>query len=182
MVDGLTHSAQPWLMADTEALLVGSFQSRLEHLLATRRADLDHLTSEEVTELGAAAADTVIGKIMRDRAIGERWSTSEVTEYLGVSRQAVHKRLRCHTILGIPGRGVTWFPVWQFESGAVRPVVGELIAVFRAVEPYDPLLVASWATTVQPELGTAPSEWLEAGGDERRFVELAYRSATELAA
>ena len=169
-------------MADTEALLVSSFEDRLRNLVCTRRADLDHLTSDEISALGAAAADSVIGRIMRDRAIGERWSTSEVTEYLGVSRQALHKRLRGHSILGLPGRGVTWFPVWQFQNGAVRPVVAELIAAFRAVEPYDPLLVASWATTVQPELGTSPGEWLEPGGDERRLVELACRSATELAA
>ena len=169
-------------MADTEALLVSSFEDRLRNLVCTRRADLDHLTSDEISALGAAAADSVIGRIMRDRAIGERWSTSEVTEYLGVSRQALHKRLRCHSILGLPGRGVTWFPVWQFAGGKVRPVVGELIAAFRSVEPYDPLIVASWATSAQPELGTTPAEWLEVGGVEQRLVELARRSATELAA
>lgn len=85
-------------------------------------------------------------------------------------------------MLGLPGRGVTLFPVWQFAGSTVRPVVAELIGAFRAVEPYDPLIVASWATSAQPELGTTPAEWLEAGGDERQLVDLARRSAIELAA
>jgi hypothetical protein len=38
------------------------------------------------------------------------------------------------------------------------------------------------AISSQAELGAAPAEWLEGGGDEQRLVGLARRSALELAA
>ena len=38
-------------------------------------------------------------------AVGERWSTTTVAEFLHVTRQALHKRVVEASVLGVPGRG-----------------------------------------------------------------------------
>lgn len=53
--------------------------------------------------------------------------------------------------------------MWQFDLGSheVRAVVADVIGAFRDERgPVEPLVIASWATTDQPELDTAPEEWL----------------------
>ncbi len=87
------------------------------------------------------------------------------------------------TALGLPGSGTTWFPVWQFDLGAheVRPVVAEVIAAFRdELGPVESLVIASWATTDQPELGMAPEDWLTNGKDAAEVARIARRAASEL--
>lgn len=73
-------------------------------------------------------------------------------------------------------------PVWQFDLGSheVRPVA-EVVAAFRdELGPVEPLLIASWATTDQPELGMAPEEWLAKGKDAKELARIARRTASDL--
>ena len=73
--------------------------------------------------------------------------------------------------------------MWQFDLGAheVRPVVAEVIGAFREeLGPVEALVIASWATTDQPELGMAPEEWLTNGKDPAEVVRIARRAASEL--
>jgi len=165
--------------------LVEGFRQRPEALRPSEHFTFDGLGEQELLDLGAEGAETAVAKIMWDAAIGDRWSTSAVAELLGVTRQALHKRLRAGSVVGIPGRGMTWFPTWQFDRSerTIRPVVAPLVAAFRhQLEPYDARVFASWVMTVQPELETTPAEWVEAGRDDERLIRVAVRSACELAA
>ncbi len=66
-------------------------------------------------------------------------------------------------------------------DAGVRPVVGEIIAAFRdEVGPVDPFVVASWATTDQPELNMSPEDWLAAGKDPAEVARIARGAASEL--
>lgn len=58
------------------------------------------------------------------------WTTPQVSHFLGISRQAINRRVKNRTLLGFSGPGVTWFPAWQFDAATeeARPEVAELLA------------------------------------------------------
>ena len=72
-----------------------------------------------------------------------------------MSRQALHDRVKRGTLLGVPGRGTTWFPTWQFDlaNRSSRPVVAALLQAFRSIDlPLAAVEIASWAQRPQAEL------------------------------
>ncbi|NKW46082.1 TetR family transcriptional regulator [Rhodococcus hoagii] len=91
---------------------------------------------------------------------GEDWTTPQVVDFLGISRQAVNKRLHGRTMLGYRAGRVTRFPAWQFDldSAEVRPEAAELLAALG--DGFEPADVARWADAVVPELGSTPAELL----------------------
>jgi hypothetical protein len=179
VVDGFTLGP----MADAIAGLFEGFNDRLTLLFDRHKELLAQLDYDEARRLGAQGADATVAPLLWAAAVGEKWPTTTVTEFLRMTRQALHKRVVNGTVLGLPGRGTTWFPVWQFDLAAhqVRPVVADIIAAFHdEVGPIDPFVVASWATTDQPELGMSPEEWMAAGKDPGKVVRIAHRAAGEL--
>lgn len=171
-------------MADALSAFVDGFSQRLKVLLDRHSEILWSVEPERATAFGAEGADAAVAPLLWAAAVGERWDTATVTEFLGVTRQALHKRVVSGSVLGLPGRGTTWFPVWQFDRAnhRVLPEAAEVIAAFgRALDTFDPLVVASWATSEQPELGMSPEEWLTAGKDPGEVVRVARRAAAELA-
>jgi hypothetical protein len=170
-------------MADALSSFVDGFSRRLSVLMDRHSDLLMQVQSDEAASLGADGADAAVAPLLWAAAVGERWDTATVVEFLGFTRQALHKRVVGGSILGLPGRGTTWFPVWQFDlaNHRVLPEVADVIAAFRrGLESFDPLVVASWATTEQPELGMAPEGWLAAGKDPAEIVRMARRATAEL--
>lgn len=170
-------------MSDAVTGLREGFNEHLGALLERHDKLLADLGYEAAKALGAQGADAAVAPLIWATAVGDRWPTSTVTEFLHVTRQALHKRLAKGTILGLPGNGTTWFPVWQFDVDAreVRPIVGEVIAAFREeLGSPDPFLVASWATSPQPELEMSAEDWLASGKDPAEVVRVAHRTAAEL--
>jgi hypothetical protein len=178
-VDGFTLNP----VSDVIAALKEGFGERLVALVDRHKDAISELSVDDARRLGAQGADAAVAPLVWAVAIGERWPTTTVTEFLHVTRQALHKRVVNGTVLGVPGRGTTWFPVWQFdlEAHEVRPVVAEVIAAFREeLGSVDPLVIASWATTNQPEFSMSPEDWLAAGKDPAEVVLIAGRAASEL--
>lgn len=170
-------------MSDAIAGWHEGFSERLSVLIDRHKELVSELDYDEARQLGSQAADAAVAPLVWGATVGERWPTTTVTEFLHVTRQALHKRVSNGTVLGLPGRGTTWFPVWQFdiEAHTVRPVVGEIISAFRdELGSVDPFVIASWATTDQPELDMSPEEWLSAGKDPAEVVRVARRAASEL--
>lgn len=172
-------------MADSRTAFVEGFEHGL-NLLFDRHKELLEILPDDAAEYGRRAAAAAAAPVLWAKAIGERHDTTAVTELLGISRQALHKRSMSGTILGVPGRGTTWFPAWQFDVGArqVRPVVARVVAVFRdQLGTFDPLAVAAWATTPQPDDldGSTPEDWILSGLGDDRVVEAARRAARALA-
>lgn len=135
-----------------------------------------------------AAARNVLAPLLWSQAVGDRWDTTQVSQFLDVTRQAIHKRVVGGSILGIPGEHTTWFPVWQFDIGQrrVRPEVRDIVSAFRGRlgADVDPLVIATWATTPQPEDldSQTPAEWLEGASFESDpLVVAAQRAAARLA-
>jgi hypothetical protein len=159
---------------------------RLFHGEPALRTEFDHLAEEEALELGRQGARAVLAPLAWSAAVADRWDVRRATEFLGISRQALYKRLRNGSALGVPGRGTTWFPVWQFDSRQqiVRAVTGTIIKVFRGADPaIDPLVIGAWATKDNRLLGgKSPAVWLAEGGGDEAVVRAAQRAAQGLAA
>src|SRR5215210_7006941 len=116
-------------MADAEATLSEAFHQHLGRLLSRHDRLLDKVDETEAGELGRRAAEAALAPLIWGEAVGERWDTTATAEFLGVTRPALHDRVKRGTLLGVPGRGVTWFPIWQFDLAGrcARPVVGSLL-------------------------------------------------------
>lgn len=148
--------------------------------------DLEELSPDEVADLGRDAAAAVTGAVRgRDLLGADRLDTTTAGLLLGVTRQALHKAVRAGRLFGVPGRGTTWFPAWQFTPDRqVRPVVRGVLAAFAAGEALaDPWAVLSWSGTPQPELGEGlPAEWIADGRPDEPILAAAGQAARALAA
>jgi hypothetical protein len=86
--------------------------------------------------------------------------------------QALAKRVSSGTLLGLPGKGTTFYPTWQFDLPAEpvrirRSVAAAFTAWVEEMGSLDPYAVASWAQTRQPELhDLTPAEYLGKGGGD----------------
>lgn len=174
---------------DGHAALLDGLMDELGRLLGASpelAQQLDELDLDQAVELGRRAAGAALAPLAWALAVGDRRDVRWATEFLGVSRQALYKRLRTGSALGVPGRGTTWFPAWQFdlELRIIRSVVGDIVRVFRQADPdVDPQVIAAWANKTNRLLGGAtPAEWVAGGRDDAKVVAAARRAARGLAA
>lgn len=83
-------------------------------------------------------------------------------------------------------RDLDFFATDAFDLAGrrARPVVAELLRVFRGVDrPLAPIEIASWAQVPQAELDdVAPADWVADGRPDEAVVTSARRSAARLAA
>jgi len=116
-------------------------------------------------------------KIWAD-VVGTRLDTAQVVAMLGLTRQALAKRLASGALLGLPGKRTTFYPTWQFDLHSapvrIRPIVAAAFAGWvDEMGSLDPYAVVSWAQTRQPELhNLTPVQYLDesSGGDEGEQV------------
>jgi uncharacterized protein involved in type VI secretion and phage assembly len=184
-------------MADGHALLVEEFAQRVRNW--PKLADLDEADCKRLAREAAEARkqgvrrrghEAVIGPVSLRQLLGEdRLDTHRVALALGISRQAVHKKVKNHSLLGVPGRATTWFPAWQFEphTPRVRPVVPGLLAAWIVAAgqetDLDPQAVLAWAATPQPELDNeTPEDWVRLGRPDEPVPAAARPAARALAA
>jgi hypothetical protein len=172
-------------MADSWSGFEDGYREQLKRYFERRSDLLQGVDYKRAKELGAQGAAASVAPLLWAEAVGERWDTTATAEFLGISRQALHERVKRGTVLGLPGRGTTWFPTWQFDllARTVRPVVLDIVEAFREeLGDLDAYTVAAWATSRQPGLaGLTPADWLGSGHDERKAVQAASRTARKLA-
>ncbi|WP_158726628.1 TetR family transcriptional regulator [Tomitella fengzijianii] len=91
---------------------------------------------------------------------GAEWTTPEVAEFMGISRQAINRRVHSRKLIGYLERGVTRFPRWQFDMAnrSVHPEVEELLAALDADIPLAD--TARWATLRVAGMDATPAELL----------------------
>ena len=171
-------------MADTIDQLVDGFR---QGLLEAPEEILHEALSEQPVEFGRQAAHQLVAPYQWARIVGEKLDTATVAQLLGVTRQAINKRISAGSLIGVPGRGTTYFPSWQFnfERGTIRPETRLIVSAFREqLEEADPYLIMSWVRTPQDEdlEGLTPVQWIQKGKESERLVEAARRAASRLAA
>lgn len=112
-------------------------------------------------------------------AIGPVFQTSDLTTWLGVSKQAIDNKVRRRDLLALKtSDGYRIYPDWQFdEHGKVLPGVGESI---RALTEggMDPWTQAMWFRGKTSALGgTSAARWLQQSSDPALVVQEARRTA-----
>jgi hypothetical protein len=169
-------------MSDSVEHLVEGFKEGLQELPPDF---VIHLSAAAAREAGRRAARAAIAPLIWSARLGQTLNTTEVTEHLGVSRQALAKRQTFGSILGLPGRGTTLYPVWQFTPtlDQVRPEVRQILKTFVAeTGSLDVYAVAAWMTTASDELnGLSPVDWLLTDDDPQQVYGAARRTAGRLA-
>lgn len=123
-----------------------------------------------------ALARTVLEQDVSDAAwadqIGPALTQSDTARLLGKSEQAVSKDQRLLRVRNRDGRPV--YPVVQFDGRSVRTGLGDVVSTLGTA--LDPLTVASWLTTANPDLdGARPVDAV--GADAARVLTLARRLA-----
>ena len=108
---------------------------------------------------------------------GQDWATPEVVEFLGISRQAVNKRVQSRTMLGYRAGRSTRFPAWQFDrkTRQVFPEAAELLTAFAPGA--DPREVDDWVRTPHHDLGATPLTLLLSPDTKQGVLDLARRAA-----
>src|SRR3954468_13736108 len=107
-------------MADQYDLLVKGFN---EAIHAYPVGMVEDLTADAARECGRRAARFAVAPGAWARALGDYLETAEVVNVLGISRQAISKRVAAGSLIGLRSALTTYFPAWQFdaEHGTVRP-------------------------------------------------------------
>ncbi len=169
-------------MSDSIEHLVEGFEEGLQDL----PPDLVlQLPAAAAREAGRRAARAALAPLIWSARLGQTLNTTEVAEHLRVSRQALAKRQASASILGLPGRGTTLYPVWQFTPALdqVRPEVRQILKIFVAeTGSLDAYAVAAWMTTASDELnGLSPKDWLLRKDDPQQAYDAARRTAGRLA-
>ena len=141
---------------------------------------VEELPREEAYDSGYDAAHAALAPIAWSKAVGDRLDTSKAQDLLGITRQALAKRVASGSLLGLPGKGTTYYPSWQFDSLArtIRPEAREILRIFSERGEDDHYMIATWMTTPNRDLDeTSPARWLEDGKEMNRLLEAAQQVA-----
>lgn len=93
---------------------------------------------------------------------GGTLSAEQIAQMFGITRQAVDKRRRSHTLIALNmGRHGYRYPVWQFTKSGSLPGLED---VLQALEPHDEWMQIAFFVGKNPRLGgETPVDMLKAG-------------------
>jgi hypothetical protein len=128
-------------------------------------ADPDHLPRR--TTISGAARDLNAQRLASARSDFTEHALrgEQVRELLGgISRQALHQRVRAGRLLALHQANTSWFPRWQFDDeGRPRPELKQLLPAL----PRDALAADRLMRAPVTELGgRSPADLLESGDTE----------------
>jgi len=114
-----------------------------------------------------------------DAVTGPFYDTPGLVRWLGITRQALHHRVKTAQLLACPTQdGHTVYPAWQFTSGGgTIPRLADLLKVLNAGAP-DPWMVALWLRAPSEQhAGRDAASWLAAGEDPASVMASAREAA-----
>lgn len=137
--------------------LMGELRTGLDALLARGVP----LRRESAHALAARMLAAVPGAHVYDELVGPFHTTGGVQTLLGITRQAVHERVKRGTLLRVlTSDEVALYPAFQFCGAQVSPPLRRVLATFRET-PVDGWTVAAWLCVPCPELDDlSPRDWL----------------------
>lgn len=114
--------------------------------------------------------------------LGPFYDTSGVTGWLGISRQALHQKVRSYQVLACTtGDSQRVYPAWQFTTDG-RPLVGLPHVLRVLLQATDPWTAAIWLTTPTDRLGEGSAvDWLATRRDPAPVIEAAREDAARWA-
>ena len=128
-----------------------------------------HVVAEKPYEAGPRGRALLRGVEIAEadlRAAGGAFELADVERLLGISRQAIAKRVEEGALIAVPGPGGRRrYPVAQFTRGGTLPGLREALSALRARNPWVQL---NWLVNPDPHLGhKPPAKLLEAGEVEK---------------
>jgi hypothetical protein len=119
------------------ATLIDALKARLaedpEHVREALALIVDPDALPERTELSAAARSVNTRRLdqIRREFFDRAYRGEDVRARLGgISRQALHQRVRAGKLVALSAANTSWFPDWQFAAdGGVLPGLGDLLSV-----------------------------------------------------
>jgi hypothetical protein len=155
--------------------LIGALEDALSQLAeATESDELDErLWGLAPSDEDLAAARRVARRSLAaelGRALSGALTREQAARRLGITPQAVSKRVAAGGLVAVRRGRVRWFPAWQFHEDGVLPGLGRLIAEF----PAGSLSLTSWATMRSADLQDAtPAQALVRRGGVEQVLEAA---------
>lgn len=150
-------------LAEFHAASMTAFNDRLLALLRSGQIDAATLPApEELVEHGIHARRPTSPL---PALVGAVYTSGGVQSVLGISRQQLADRRRRGTIITARTSDGRWvYPAYQFDDGALRADVREVLDTLRASGTPDPWTLALWFPTAKAELGgVSPLKLLEVG-------------------
>lgn len=133
-------------------------------------ADPDALPDQSQVSESAREINTKRLQAARAELTARALSGTQVRELLGgISRQALHERVRGRRLLALHLANASWFPDWQFSTDGVRPRLTEVLAEL----PDSALAADRIMRAPLPEEGRRSAADLLAAGDVDRAVHYA---------
>ncbi|GAC1385535.1 MAG: hypothetical protein NVSMB48_22680 [Marmoricola sp.] len=129
-------------------------QEILDRLAAGLRERLGGIDGHLDASWVAAAMLDAIPAVHPFEQLGPFYDTAGVSRWLGISRQALHQKVKADQLLAVTtGDGQRLYQAWQFAPDG-RPLIG-LVDLLRVLNPAaaDPWTVAVWLTRPVPERG-----------------------------
>ncbi|GAB92377.1 antitoxin Xre/MbcA/ParS toxin-binding domain-containing protein [Gordonia rhizosphera] len=140
-----------------------------ERFEAAERAGVDAALYEDTAAIAAAMVSALPAAGVHDQIVGPFYDTTGLTSWLGISKQAVAKRVKHSTMIGCQLQSGTWvYPTWQFtEQGAVDR---ELLEAWRILREHaNAWTAALWMRSPNPDLdGHTAVECLTSGSAAHR--------------
>jgi len=121
-------------------------------------------------ELAAAAqnAQQAVDEALA-AALADSLTRAQAARRLGISPQAVSKRVAARHLIALQRGREKRFPSWQFHESGVLPALTEVIDAW----PGTPLALTTWATSPSPDLGgLSPAHALKRSGGPARVLAL----------
>lgn len=164
---------------EAPATLIGAFDAALSRSAAADETDqLDEAlwgstpTDQELA-LARRASYTTLAAAMRE-VLSDALSRDQAAERLGITPQAVSKRVASGGLLALHRGRVNRLPAWQFYEDTVLPGLKQVISTY----PGGALSLTIWATSPSPDLdGTTPAQTLARRGGLSRVLEAARASS-----
>jgi hypothetical protein len=134
------------------------------------------------TEIAERAAEVAAAETAWRRHLDLRTDTVAFARVLGVTKQAVKRKIDNHQLIALRDAGGWCLPLWQLADGVPnRPLIDAFwIQVGRG--RMSPWTAASWCVGPHPELdGLSPVQWAAQGRDARTLRLVSERDAAGFA-
>lgn len=140
-------SAMEQLDAREIEMIASEVEAALDEAVGELEASSDFTGEPAITSLDRAklrARSLARFFARRRELLAGSYTTTEVAELLGTSRQTPHDRVKAGKLLAIVDRGALRFPFWQFDPQAPGGVLPGLAEALDAMGQVGPLTKAAW--------------------------------------
>jgi len=128
-VEGVTKSFREGTNPSEPALLLSvmhEFDKLLRHEVSGK------LAANNAMEMARLRGEASKLELLHDAA--PMLSTGQIADALGISKQAVHKRLQSGSLFGIMSKGEFRIPAWQIREREVVPGISEVLKNLETTE------------------------------------------------